>query len=187
VKRIRLESPAYRQGHCFSLSLATAVRAPHLANADTVRLCLEALSEAAQRRDASVFAYCFMPDHLHLLVAVPAGSDLVQLVRHFKQLSAYCFRRERSRVPLWQARFYDHALRSEEKLPDVARYIWENPVRAGLAENPSAYPYSGSLVWDQAREASSADGGLQTPANPSGSLDPDLRRSGADRLISLWP
>jgi len=148
MKRIRLEPAAYQQGHCFSVALATAHRAHHFNNADTVRLCLDALNETAGWYHASVFAYCFMPDHLHLLVATPLGVDLVQFVRQFKQLSAYRFRRERSSVPLWQARFYDHALRSDESLLDVARYIWENPVRTALAQCPHDYPHSGSLVWE---------------------------------------
>jgi putative transposase len=152
MKRIRLDPSAYQQGHCFSLSIAAAKRASRFTEANTVRLCLGALEETAKRFNASVFAYCFMPDHLHLLIALPSGFSLVQFVRHFKQLSAYRCRREGSQGALWQARFYDHALRREESLPDMARYVWENPVRAGLAENPSDYSYSGSFVWEEARE-----------------------------------
>ena len=156
MKRIRLEPPAYQQGHCFSVAIATAHRAHHLNRLDTVRVCLDALRETAERYHATVFAYCFMPDHLHLLLATPSGADLVQFVRHFKQLSAYRFRRDRSQAPLWQARFYDHALRTEEKVLDVARYIWENPVRAGLAQSSADHPYSGSLVWEEGKELESA-------------------------------
>jgi putative transposase len=140
------------QGHCFSLSIATAKRASRFGEANTVRVCVGALEETAERFNASVFAYCFMPDHLHLLVALPSGRSLVQFVRHFKQISAYRCRREGSQRALWQARFYDHALRREESLADVARYVLENPVRAGLAESPSDYPYSGSFVRTEARE-----------------------------------
>jgi putative transposase len=156
MKGIRLEPSAYQQGHCFSVAITTAHRAKHFKKPDTVCLCLDALSETAQRYHASVFAYCFMPDHLHLLVAMAPGADLVQLVRHFKQFSAYRFRRECLSAQLWQARFYDHALRSEEKVLDVARYIWENPVRAGFAQSPAEYPYSGSLVWESGRELETA-------------------------------
>jgi putative transposase len=152
MKRIRLEPAAYQQGHCFSVAVATANRAHHFNSPNTVRLCLDALGQTAERYHASVFAYCFMPDHLHLLVATPLDVDLVQFVRQFKQLSAHRFRRESAPVPLWQARFYDHALRGEEKVLHVAHYIWENPVRAGLAQCPHDYPYSGSLVWEDINE-----------------------------------
>ncbi len=152
MKRIRLDPSAYQQGDCFFLSMATAGRAPRFTEAGTVRLCLDALSEAAGKYHASVFAYCFMPDHLHLLVATPSGVDLVQFVRHFKQLSAHRFKREASGSALWQPRFYDHGLRREEEVLDVARYIWENPVRARLVESEAEYPFSGSLVSDEIGE-----------------------------------
>ena len=43
----------------------------------------------------------------------------------------------------WQISYYDHILRREEALIDVAKYIWMNPVTAGLASSPELYPWSG--------------------------------------------
>lgn len=45
--------------------------------------------------------------------------------------------------PVWQKGYYDHALRDEENLAVVARYIVANPLRAGLARNVADYP-----LWD---------------------------------------
>jgi hypothetical protein len=53
---------------------------------------------------------------------------------------------------LWQRSFYDHALRKEGSLTEVACYIWENPVRAAIVENPIEYPWSGSVVWPNWRD-----------------------------------
>jgi REP element-mobilizing transposase RayT len=44
---------------------------------------------------------------------------------------------------LWQPAFFDHALRKEENIQQVARYIVANPLRAGLVENIEDYPH-----WD---------------------------------------
>jgi len=44
---------------------------------------------------------------------------------------------------IWQAGFHDHAIRKEETLIDVARYIVANPVRAGLCDRIGEYPH-----WD---------------------------------------
>jgi REP element-mobilizing transposase RayT len=46
-------------------------------------------------------------------------------------------------IPRWQEGFHDHALRREEDLRDIARYIVLNPVRAGLVRNIREYP-----LWD---------------------------------------
>ena len=49
--------------------------------------------------------------------------------------------------PLWQEGYYDRVLRPEESEAMVARYIIENPVRAGLVTRPSDYPFVGSDEW----------------------------------------
>jgi hypothetical protein len=53
---------------------------------------------------------------------------------------------------LWQRSFYDRALRNEESLESVARYIFFNPVEAGLVEQWADYRWSGSVVWPDWRE-----------------------------------
>ena len=44
---------------------------------------------------------------------------------------------------MWQAAFHDHALRKEENLHEIARYIVANPLRAGLVSSLAEYPH-----WD---------------------------------------
>jgi putative transposase len=110
-------------------------------------MCLSKLREAAAKTGFEVVAYCFMPDHLHLLLRTPGDADLVAFVRFFKQLSGYAYRRlTADPETLWQTSYHDHVLRREEDLCAVARYIWENPVRAGLVESARDYPYSGSFT-----------------------------------------
>ncbi len=92
--------------------------------------------------------YCFMPDHLHLLLKGEThDADLKKFVRIFKQRSGYIFK-QKKKCKLWQPSFYDHVVREEEDLLEVARYIILNPVRRGLVDNYKDYPFSGSQVWD---------------------------------------
>jgi putative transposase len=44
---------------------------------------------------------------------------------------------------VWQSGFHDHAVRREEDLPALARYVVANPVRAGLVTRVGEYPH-----WD---------------------------------------
>jgi len=85
-----------------------------------------------------------MPDHVHLLVAGSSDSRLSEFMRIFKQLSSYEAKRTTGEG-LWQISYYDHVLRREEDLAQLARYIWENPVRAGLVSKRSDYPHSGPV------------------------------------------
>jgi len=63
--------------------------------------------------------------------------------------SGFAFAR-RSGRRLWQDGYYDHVLRDDESTIAVARYIFENPVRAGLARRVEEYPHSGSEVFSMA-------------------------------------
>src|SRR5947209_9407678 len=67
-----------------------------------------------------------MPDHLHTLIAIPAETDLSNLIRDFKRIVA------RKAGIQWQRNFFDHRVRHDESEEEKARYILQNPVRAGL-------------------------------------------------------
>jgi putative transposase len=103
------------------------------------------LSRAAAGNGFDVLAYCFMPDHVHLLVEGNEGADLIEFVRVFKQRTAYYYKNAAGN-PLWQRSFHDRVLRGEEGTEAVARYIWNNPVRKGLASSATDYPFIGSFV-----------------------------------------
>jgi putative transposase len=83
-------------------------------------MAMELLPEMVGARNAVLFSWCIMPDHLHFLLQ---DKDVIDFVRIFKgRLTPEARRLERGRA-LWQRSFYDHALREAESLGDVARYI----------------------------------------------------------------
>lgn len=137
----------YNGAGVFSVTAATAGRRTHLTATKVVTLCLDALKETERTEGMRVLAYCFMPDHLHLLVEGSEGSNLISFMKRFKQLSAYRFKRENGSV-LWQKGYYDHIMRVEEDVVSAARYIFENPVRAGLVENFVDWPSSGGALFE---------------------------------------
>ena len=88
-----------------------------------------------------------MPDHLHLLVEGRADhSDAKRFIARAKQYSGFYYSKQYKRT-LWQRYGYEHLVRDEEATLAVARYILENPIRAGLAQSVDEYPYVGSLVY----------------------------------------
>ncbi|MDP2950019.1 MAG: transposase [Chloroflexota bacterium] len=72
--------------------------------------CIETLRSCSEKHGFAVLAYCFMPDHLHLLVEGGAGSDVPQFMKDFKQRTGYACRRV-SEEALWQKSYYDQILR----------------------------------------------------------------------------
>jgi REP element-mobilizing transposase RayT len=83
-----------------------------------------------------------MPDHLHWLFVLREGS-IGSAMRLLKGRSA---RRLKSFYPsmrIWQPAYYDQALRDNQDLKTLARYIVANPLRAGLVKRIGDYPH-----WD---------------------------------------
>jgi len=84
-----------------------------------------------------------MPDHFHWLVELQS-TGLGELMRQTKARATHAINQRLQRSgPLWQSSFHDRAIRREEDLQAVARYIVTNPLRAGLVRRVGDYP-----LWD---------------------------------------
>jgi len=84
-------------------------------------------------------AACLMPDHLHWLLA--DASRAGDAVIRFKSLSTRVSWQGGVRGRLWQRSYWDHVIRRQEDLREVAEYIVQNQVRAGLVPQASEYPW----------------------------------------------
>jgi len=83
-----------------------------------------------------------------MLLEGEEGSNLIKMIKQFKQLTGYYFKQDTGRG-LWQKSYYDHILRKQEDVVSIVRYILENPVRKGLVKHPDEYPFSGSLEFEK--------------------------------------
>ncbi len=91
--------------------------------------------------------YCFMPDHVHLLVAgTSPGSDLLSFARVCRARASLVFRRL-SAAALWQRGYFEHVVRDDDRLEVVAAYIANNPVRAGLVRTSAEWPFTGGTLF----------------------------------------
>jgi putative transposase len=112
---------------------------------------LEVLEGVCLRHSFNVYAYCFMPDHVHLeLVGEGERSRLAGLMRDFKGRCTPFARRLGIPI-LWQKGYFDHVLRPGERENPAAWYILTNPVRKNLVRDPRDWPYSGSWMFDWKR------------------------------------
>jgi putative transposase len=97
--------------------------------------------------DARMLAWVLMPDHAHWLIHLGDTDPLCLVVNRVKSASARLTNRVLSRKgALWDAAYHDHALRTDEDLRGVARYIIANPLRAGLVQNICDYPFW-NAIW----------------------------------------
>lgn len=131
-------------GQIYLVTTVTRGRAPLFTDLAAGRIVVRALYCQAIATSATTLAYVVMPDHLHWLLQLHSEQDLSAVVGSIKGRSAIEIGRLcKTRGPVWEVGFHDHAVRREEDLQDLARYVVRNPVRAGLVR--SVYDYS---LWD---------------------------------------
>jgi putative transposase len=107
---------------------------------------LELMAEWCGRCGVEIWAYCLMPNHVHL-VAAPQREDGLRrgIGEAHRRYTRRVNFRERWRGHLWQERFASFPM-DENYLMAAGRYVELNPVRAGLATNPFAYPWSSAAA-----------------------------------------
>jgi REP-associated tyrosine transposase len=131
----------------YFLTFCAFERRRPFADAEVVSTTLEQFRKTAEEETFELLAYCFMPDHVHLLVEGTAEeSDLRRFPKLAKQRAGVKHSRKFG-GRLWQEGYYDRVLRDGEDIRDIARYLLNNPVRAGLVETPIDYPHLGSNRW----------------------------------------
>ena len=106
----------------------------------TGRQVVSALRREQDVGNADTLSYVVMPDHVHWLMQLTGRKNLSITVGNVKAISAKKTNILLGRTgPIWQTGFHDRAIRKEEDLPAVARYIVANPIRAGLVKRAGDY------------------------------------------------
>nr|WP_237140761.1 MULTISPECIES: transposase [Pseudomonas] len=127
----------------YLLTTNTVERKPIFQDFALGRLVVEQFRFAQDKKWAKSLAWVVMPDHFHWLIELQQGS-LNELMQKTKSLSARAVNLSTGRQgSLWQQGYHDRALRREEDLVKLARYVVANPLRAGLVTRLGDYP-----LWD---------------------------------------
>jgi putative transposase len=138
-------------------------------NADDYRAYIALLAAASRRHDSEVWAWCLMPNHVHLIItpATPDGlrASLGEAHRRYTRRINF---REGWRGHLWQERFHSFPM-DESHLLAALRYVELNPVKAGLVEHAPDWPWSSARA-----RLTSANDGLTHP-------------TALDGLVTDWP
>lgn len=86
--------------------------------------------------------FVLMPNHLHLLISPLGEVTLEKAMQYIKGGAAHALK-EAGRVgcPVWQRGYTDRRVRSSAEYQKFVEYIFQNPVKAGLVQQPEDYPY----------------------------------------------
>ena len=107
------------------------------------RFYLKCLSEGATRHGCAIHAYVLMTNHVHLLVTPARPGAVGRMLQHVGRRYVRVINTMHGRTgTLWESRFKSSLVLDERYLLTLHQYIEENPVRAGMAIRPGAYPWS---------------------------------------------
>ncbi|OOC09456.1 REP-associated tyrosine transposase [Thioalkalivibrio halophilus] len=134
LRRGRYSEP----GRIYLVTTVTRDRTPVFQDLWAARALIGTLRYADRENHAETLAFVVMPDHLHWLMSLGEVESLSTVVRSIKAVTS-----RRLGHAVWQPGFHDRALRREEELLPIARYIAANPLRAGLVRKLGDYPH-----WD---------------------------------------
>lgn len=132
-------------GRAYLITSVTNQRQKIFTNWQAGRLLAHEFYSPSLQGQAESLAWVIMPDHFHWLLSLQDGGELSVILRQVKSKSAIALNRLSSQQGrhIWQKGYHDHALRQEEDMVGIARYIVANPLRAGLVANIKDYP-----LWD---------------------------------------
>lgn len=130
---------------------------------------VELLQRSSRKFDVAIWAWCLMPNHVHLIL-VPETADGLRaaLAGTHRRYTLRINERENWQGYLWQGRFASFPM-DEKHLLMAARYVELNPVRAGLVDAPEKWQ------WSSAAARLSGEPGIVAPASVLGDLVPDWR------------
>src|SRR5687768_3921082 len=131
-RSLRLPGFAYRGCYRYFLTYGTFARSRVFVAREPVACASAQFLRAASEEGFEILTYCFMPDHVHMLVeAMDGGSEGKAFIARSKQYSGFHYK-ARTGARLWQRDSFERVLRDNEGSLAVSRYILGNPVRAGL-------------------------------------------------------
>ncbi len=147
-KRTRLKNFDYKGCYRYFITLCTSDKKAIFVDDSLVNWLIDVLREKSLSSGFKIWAYCFMPDHVHLLAeGENLDSDMRRFISSFKQYTAFHYKKKYTRE-LWQINFYDHVLRKEEDTSSITSYIFNNPVRKRIVDDYREYKFLGSFEFD---------------------------------------
>ncbi len=109
---------------------------------DDYEFFLSKLYALGRKYDHSIYALCLMPNHFHISIQArktPISKIMSSLATSY---SMYFNRKYQHLGPVFQNRFKSILIENDSYFLELSRYIYLNPVKAGLVQDPAMYKYT---------------------------------------------
>ncbi len=153
---------AYVNGGTYFFTVVTYNRNRIFSRTENIELLRQAFRKIIKRHPFRIDAFVLLPEHLHCIWTLPQGdadfSTRWRLIKsHFSRQfdfvgwveernptrnPNFASRLRKNEKPIWQRRFWEHLIRTQDDLRRHVEYIHYNPVRHGLVKAPRDWNYS---------------------------------------------
>ena len=131
-------------GRIYLVTFVTRLRQVTFLEWEAAHAASMSLQSTRLWQGSRLLCWVLMPDHWHGLIQLGELDSISSVVGRAKGAMARAVNAAEGRNGSgWATGFHDHAIRAEDDLRHVARYVIRNPVRAGLVERVGEYPF-----WD---------------------------------------
>ena len=108
-----------------------------------IKYYIKLLYEFNSQHNIQIIAYCVMNNHTHILIKCEKINELSKYMKMVNVKFSRYYNKKHNRVGyVFRDRFKSQGIYSEKHMYNCIRYIYENPVKAGICKKPEEYPYS---------------------------------------------
>lgn len=138
-------------GGTYFFTLVTHQRKKIFSSEDNITILRDAFRHIKTNKPFDIEAIVILPDHIHCLWKLPAGdadfSGRWRGIKKFVTKRITKRRNQRNEGDVWQRRFWEHQIRSDEDWQRHMDYIHYNPVKHGYVDAPVNWQWSSFNKW----------------------------------------
>lgn len=112
-------------------------------NAEDIKYYIKTMYKLERELDIKIIAYCIMNNHAHMLLKTEKITELSKYMHRLNTIYAMYYNKKYLRVGyIFRDRYKSEGIYSEEHIYNCIKYIYDNPVKAGICKSAHEYPYS---------------------------------------------
>jgi len=114
---------------------------------DDIAYYIKLMKDLHKEYSIQIISYCIMNNHAHILIKTESIKELGKYMHRLNTMYAMHYNKKNNRVGyVFRDRYKAEGIYSEEHLYNCMKYIYNNPVKAGICKKPEDYKYSNYIT-----------------------------------------
>ena len=110
---------------------------------EDMKYYIKLIYKLSKEHEIEIIAYCIMNNHAHMLIKTKKSDELSKYMQRLNCTYARYYNKKYDRVGyVFRDRYKSEGIYDEQHLYNCIKYIYDNPVKAGICSKAKDYPYS---------------------------------------------